>query len=289
MTIGDILLIAFVAFVFYWVVKIIYILVDRTIQFINDISENIVKKNKIKKNKDVLDKLLRNKIGKDCVSVVREYLHANDYEFVKVAFYAEYEPNIEFSILRTYETAFHQRESVVDASEYEILENLGWYRAKYSRSKGIDYESIELIIDVLVNKNYQKCIMFILQHFPIDSKKIIDVVIMQDKLNLLKSIIKEFPHSAVWIKFGEALGASSNSIIDYLHFELKIPLPKDIYEKAIYENVYNQKNTIKKFNWIYSVGVKPTYNVFHYVHKRNTNYSEKIVVWLIDHNCPIRK
>lgn len=50
MTIGDVLLLAFVAFVFYWVLKIIYILVDHTIQFINDISENIVKKNKKIKN-----------------------------------------------------------------------------------------------------------------------------------------------------------------------------------------------------------------------------------------------
>lgn len=49
MTIGDVLLLAFVAFVFYWVLKIIYILVDHTIQFINDISENIVKKIKLKK------------------------------------------------------------------------------------------------------------------------------------------------------------------------------------------------------------------------------------------------
>lgn len=222
----------------------------------------------------MLDKLLRNKIGKDCVGVVREYLHENDYEF---------------SILRTYETAFQQRESVVDASEYEILENLGWYRAKYSSSKGIDYESIELLINVLVNKNHQKCIMFILQHFPIDSKKLFDAVIMYDNKKLLKSIINEFPHLDVRIKFGEALGASSNFIVDYLHFRLKIPLPKDIYEKAIYENVYNQKNAIKKLNWIYSVGIKPTYNVFHYVCKRNTNYTEKVLVWLIDHNCPIRK
>lgn len=237
----------------------------------------------------MLDKLLRNKIGKDCVGVVRGYLHENDYEFVKAAFYQEYEPNIEFSILRNGVNLFYLRESVVDASEYEILENLGWYRAKYFSSKGIDYESIESIIDVLVRKNYQKCIMFILQHFPIDSKKLFDAVIMYDNKKLLKSIINEFPHLDVRIKFGEALGASSNFIVDYLHFRLKIPLPKDIYEKAIYENVYNQKNAIKKLNWIYSVGIKPTYNVFHYVCKRNTNYTEKIVVWLIDHNCPIRK
>jgi len=285
----DFLIIAFIVFVFYWLIKLIYIFA----LFVYAILESIATKIKIRKiqkeNEDVLDKLLRNKIGKDCVGVVKSYLHENDYEFVKAAFCPEYKPNIEFSILRTYESAFYQRESAADASEYEILENFRWYRAKYSRVKGIDYESIEIIISGLVKRNYQKCILYILQNFPIDSRKIFNAVIMQDKINLLKSIINEFPHLNFRIKFGEALGASKNDIVDYLHFDLKIPLPNDIYEKAIYENTYNGKNLIRKLNWIYSVGVKPTYHVFRYACKQNGYHNtEKVITWLLDHNCPTK-
>lgn len=291
MTIGDFLIIAFIVFLFYWLIKRIYILATRIFLLADAVIESIVtkikniqkKKNKKEKEK-VLEELLRNKIGKDCVSVVRSYLHENDLEFIKAAFYPYYKPDIKFSIFRSDNNNFYYlRQLFKNTKEYEILENLRWYRAGV-RYK--DYESIESMINSLVKKNYTKCIMYILQHFPIDTKKLMDAVIVNNKINLLK-LIEKSSHLATRITYGPALAASSNTMMDYLHFTLRIPLPKDIYEKAMYENTYNGKNLIKKLNWIYSVVGTPTYHVFHYVCKQIEKHNtEKIITWLIDHNCP---
>lgn len=229
-------------------------------------------KEKNKKEESVLEKLLRNKISRDCIGVVSSYLHENDLEFVKAAFDKKYIPNIKYK--RDLDT------------EYEVLCEIDWIcasekqyllrRYTYCVSSNNYMKVLHRIYKYL--NNMDKLELFKNDYADSTIKNILDYMFVHDKDNMVD--LSDDLYSC-------GLCYMSNFMIDYMFDTLQIPIDTayDFYHGVLLDD-YTLDKKIEKLEWLYAHKVPLTPDVFADAINEYIVNKLEIVQWLLDHNCP---
>lgn len=230
--------------------------------------------------KDVLEKLLKNKISKDCIGVVSSYLHENDLEFVKAALDWKYKPNIKFK--RGFMT------------EYDVLCEIDWKFALEEKHLLGNYTYY------VGRNNYMKVLHKIYKHLNIKDKFDLfkdfgggtdgmkDITIK----NMLDYMFVHDKNTLVYMSddlYGFGIYYTSDFMLNYLFNTLQIPFNNeyDYYRKIMTED-YPLETKIYKLEWLYKHKAPLTSDVFESAINEWGDNKLEIVQWLLDHNCPYK-
>lgn len=230
-------------------------------------------KEKNKKEESVLEKLLRNKISRDCIGVVSSYLHENDLEFVKAAFDKKYIPNITYN--------------PKEKTEYEVLCKIDWLCASGNQhllsryTYCVSYNNYMKVLNRIYKylNNKEKLELFKDANDG-TIKYMLDYMFVHDNNTLVDLSYDLYSCGLCYI---------SNFMIDYMFDTLQIPINTayDFYHDVLIDD-YTLETKIEKLEWLYAHKVQLTPDVFADAINENIENRLEIVQWLLNHNCPYK-
>lgn len=225
-----------------------------------------------------MEVLLKNKLSRDCIGIIKSYLHENDLEFVKAALDDKYVPNIIFKKF--------------NFNEYEVLCEIDWKLAL--GQKDLSHYTYYVSIH-----NYMKVFHKIYKY--LNTKEKIDLFkdngedIRKNTLQTILDYMYEYDKDIIidmkrsLYEFG--LYYMSDYMLYYLFDTLQIPIDTEYiyyYEKVITED-YDINIKINKLNWLYKHNVQLTLDTFKCAINECDDNKLEIIQWLLDHNCPYKK
>jgi len=261
--------------------------------------------------KNHLEELLKDKIGKDCVSVVKLYLSDGDLEFVKAAVDKNYVPKLQLKCFNSLSDFGYICDLVERIDDNEFLSEL-----QNLKSLDIDinkFESINIfrcIYDV-VELNKIRSVNYLFKIFNNENKKILILMLIRFNHNELiekllgKETLKSFiERNVIKIRnvYQLAFKSKENHILDEIYHKYQIPLKShkayiDVIEgQFIFDYNFLEIYTshiISKFEWLYANKIFPNYKIFCYIIDKCpyslTSFQRlKLTQWLLDHNCPYK-
>lgn len=222
-----------------------------------------------------MEELLKNKLTRDCISVVSKFLHENDIEIVKMAVDKNYKPKMKypnidikknFNVFMNYVDWFVASRDNVEYLLCDLEDIIG--------DKCINIELRIRAAKYILNKNvvpFHSCYLF-------NEKEISELIVQHYKKEY---ILENFPNTMFkYLTYGCEIDVD---IIDYLY---SIGLRLDKADIAYI--IFDEKRPL--WEWAITHGFNLSYNVFYEVLSRSMDDDKKaeVIAWLLDHGCPYK-